>query len=666
MSNVVLFALLGLGQGALIAGLSLGLVVSYRGGGVINLATGATAMIGGYAFWALTSGKFATLATVPALILTAVIVAIFGVLMETLAFRPLRTASPLARLAASLGVLLTTQAAVVLAFGTSPQSEPSILPNSTISVFGQDIPVDRFILAGAVLLVTLCLATTYRKSRFGLATRAAAEDQTSAVLFGLPPNRLSLINTVIASLIAGIFGVLAAPLLQLDSITLPLQVVPALAAALFARFTSFWVACTAGLLIGVAESLVTYASSLSWFPTAQGAAMPGVVELLVFLTVLIAVWLRGAKLPGRGEIAEPRLPEAPPARNPVRWASISLAVGAVAVILFPYDFRQALINSMIGAILALSVVIITGYLGQISVVQLALAGTAGFILSRLTVSAGIGFPLAPLLAAIGATVLGLLMAVPALRIRGVMLAVVTLAAAVAIENFGFSNPTWGGGVSGSPVPQPHLFGLNLGTTAPFRGIDGKLPSAVFGFVVLVVAVVVGLLVANLRRSTLGQQMLAVRSNERAAAAAGIEVRNVKLAGFAISAFIAGVAGTLYGYDFGSISATGFDVFTALALIAYVYVGGVTMVSGAVFAGAVTTAGLFPYALYRWFGLSGTWALLFGGVTLVLTLATNPEGVAGAIYKRRHERRRSGVPTGDAKSPEARESAEGPSPETIRR
>ena len=207
--------------------------------------------------------------------------------------------------------------------------------------------------------------------------------------------------------------------------------------------------------------------------------------------------------------------------------------------MLPFDFRQALTNSMIGATLILSVIAITGFVGQISAVQLALSGVAGFAISRLSTEWGIEFPLAPLIAAAGVTLLGLLTAVSALRVRGVSLAVVTLAAAVAIEQFLFVNATWGGGSGGSPVPAPELFGIDLGPNAEFRGLDGKLPSPIFGFLVLAVALALFLLVAVLRRSRLGQRMLAVRSNERAAAAGGINVRNVKLATFAISSFIAG-------------------------------------------------------------------------------------------------------------------------------
>ncbi len=639
MTQILLFILLGLGPGALIAAISLGVVLTYRGSGVINLATGGVAMVGGYAYWALKTGQVASvqMATAPALVCSLIIVLIFGVLAELIAFRPLRNASPLAKLVSSLGVLLIAQATVLLAFGNTPQPEPTILPQSTVHVLGAVIPVDRFILTGIVVALAAALAAAYRWSRFGLATRAASENEVAAMLGGLSPRLLSLGNTLVASFIAGAVGILAAAITELDSETLPLQIVPALTAALIARFTSFGLACAAGIGLGVIESLIQYASSQSWFPQAAGSAIPGVAELVIFLITVAVMYLRGANLPRRGDLVERSLPMVPRPTNLVRTALITGVVCAVALVVLPYDFREALINTMIGTVMALSLVVLTGFVGQISVVQLSLAGVSGFTISHLAVNAGIGFPFALIIGTAAALALGMLTAVSALRVRGVSLAVVTLAAAVAIENFGFTNPTWGGGETGSPVPEPHLLGLDLGPAAHFRGLDGNQPSPVFGWVVLILTIAMCLLVGYVRRGKLGQRMLAVRSNERAAAAAAINPRNVKLAAFAISAVIAGVAGSLYAYNFGSVSGDRFDAFIALSLIAFAYAGGITLISGAAFAGLISTQALFPYALDKWFGLNGNWFLLFGGVILVVTLIQNPEGVAGAFYRKTHRR-----------------------------
>jgi branched-chain amino acid transport system permease protein len=637
--QLLLFAILGLGSGSLIAGIALGIVLMYRGSGIINIATGAIAMVGGYSYWSLKTGIYGwDASTAAALAITFVVLLVLGVVIEFLAFRPLRTGSPLAKLAASLGVLLVAQASVSLAFGIDTKPQPPVLPRGTVTVFGSTVPVDRLILPGIVLFATLVLSLLYRLSRFGLATRAASENEVGAMLLGLSPNQLALANTLLATVVVGGLGVLAASITQLDSTSLPLQVVPALTAALFAGFTSFWIAAIVGLAIGMLENVLYYLQTFSWFPTDHGIAMPGVQPLLVFLLMVLALFVRGTSLPTRGELVERRLPLAPRKERLWRTAAIAGAVAVVALIVLPYDFRQALITSLLATIMCLSLVVITGFVGQISIVQLALAGVSGFIVSHLAVDHGVGFPWGMLLGAIGATAMGLLIAASALRVRGVSLAVVTLAGAVAIEQFVFLSTTWGGGSSSSPVPEPKLL-VDLGPYGPFRGLDGKVPSPVFGFFVVAVTLALGVFVANLRRSTLGQRMLAIRSNERAAAAAGVNVRNVKLAAFGISSFIAGLGGALYGYNFSSVTVTRFSALTALSLIAFAYVGGITMVSGAIFAGLISVEALLPYALEKWFGIAGNWALLFGGLALIVTLFQNPEGVAGATYRKRREKQR---------------------------
>ncbi len=636
MQQILLFSLLGLGSGALIAGIALGVVLTYRGSGIINLATGGMAMVAGYAFWALRIDLLHW-STAPALVAALLIAMIIGTLTELVAFRPLRAAPPLAKMVSSLGVLLVLQASMLLAFGTTAQPEPTVLPQNTVKLLGAVIPEDRFILTGIVIVLAVALAALYRFTRFGLATRAASENEVVAMLGGLSPNRLAILNTLLASLIAGGVGILAASITQLDTETLPLQIVPALAAALLARFTSFGIACAAGIGLGIVGSLIEYVTSLSWFPTAGGVALPGVYELIVFVLIVMFMYLRGANLPTRGELVEQRLPEAPRPRNLAVTAPVVAVVCAVALVVLPFDFREALVNTMIGTLIALSLVVITGFVGQISVVQLTLAGVSGFTISHLAVNAGIAFPIAPLLGAGVALLLGLITAASALRVRGVSLAVVTLAAVVAITNFGFVNTTWGGGQTGSPVPEPRLLGLDLGPRAAFRGLDGNLPSPIYGWLVLAVTIGLCVLVGVLRRGTLGQRMLAVRSNERAAAAAAIDPRRIKLIAFGISSVIAGLAGALYAYNFGSVSADRFDPFTALSLIAFAYAGGITLISGAAFAGLISTQALFPYALDKWFGINGNWFLLFGGAILIITLIQNPEGVAGAFYKRTHKR-----------------------------
>lgn len=643
MQTFVLFALLGLGSGAVIAAIAVGVVLGWRGSGVIDLAAGASVMVAGYVFWTLRTGFLGfELTAAPAMIVTLLFMVGYAVFVEFAAVRPLRTASPLAKLVASLGVLLLAQAVVMLVFGSSPLASPPVLTEDALSVFGIAVPADQFIFAGVVVLLAAGLACLYRFTRFGLATRAASENEGSAVLAGLSPNAISLGNSILSHLVAGLVGVLAASIVGLSPTTLPLLIVPALAAALFARFTSFAVACAAGLLIGMGESVLFYVSQQSWFPTQDGFAMPGVQQLAEFGLVVIALWWRGSSLPQRGDMVERSLPKVPNQNRLLMRVVPVVCVCAVALVILPADFRQAVATGLVATILCLSFIVIMGYVGQLSVVQLALAGVAGFALSHLATRWGIGFPLGPIIAVALATGLGVVIGASALRVRGVTLVVVTLAAAIAIEQAIFANAKWGGGQTGAPVESPTFLGVNLGPDSALRGLDGSLPSPVFGFFALAVATACYLFVANLRRGDLGRRMLAVRSNERAAAAAGINVRSIKLQGFAIASFLAGVAGVMYAYNFRTVSASSYDTMIALMLVASVYVLGMTLAQGAVLAGFGATGAVVPLVLQTWVlpeGKISIYMQLFIGVGLLVQLRFWPDGVLVSAAAKRARRER---------------------------
>ena len=197
-----------------------------------------------------------------------------------------------------------------------------MLPQGLVTLFGARIPADRFWLTGIVVLAAAVLWALYRWSHFGLATRAASENQTSAKLAGLHTERLAIQNAVLGAIVAGSMGILVGAVTQIDTVNLPLQVVPALGAAIFARFTSFSIMCLAGLLIGAAQSLLYYAQTKPWFPTTGGVSMPGVSAVLTFVVIVAALWLRGSSLPTRGELLEGHLPSAPrPGGWPARPSS---------------------------------------------------------------------------------------------------------------------------------------------------------------------------------------------------------------------------------------------------------------------------------------------------------------------------------------------------------
>ena len=530
----------------MLAALALGLVLTYRASGVVNFAHAAVGTYLAFAFFELRQHGDLVLPvlglparlhlvdrpTVATAWMTCMLLAaLVGLAIHLLVFRPLRTAPPLARIIASLGLLLYFQEMTRLRFGGGGGAAifeiGDLLPSGAVRVAGVAVPTNRFVLAGLAVAVALILGAVFRWTRFGLATRAATENERGAVLAGLSPDRLAAVNWIVATMLSGAAVILIASVTkQLDVTTTSLLVVPALAAALLGGMTSFTITTAAGLGIGMAQAALlhfaTVSSSIpSWLPRA------GIPAALPFLAILVAITLRGRALPTRGALEEPFHPSAPAPRHPVRWTLAGAAVAITLLLTTDGSWRLALIVSMVAAIISLSSVVLTGWVGQVSLAQLAFAGISGFMTARLAADAHLGFPWSPALAVLAAIAVGLLAGYPAVRVRGTSLAVATLGAATLIEALAFNSDALTGGLAGTRAPQPHLFGLDLGIAA--RG--AAYPRVAFGLLVTVALAACCLVVANLRRSPTGLRWLAVRSNERAAAAAGIDVGGTKLLAF---------------------------------------------------------------------------------------------------------------------------------------
>ncbi len=629
MSEHLLFLIVGLGAGAAYAAIAMALVTTYRGTGVINIAQGAMAMWAAFVYdelrrhgdLVLPVGRLHLgegLSTWPALVAAVAAVALLGLIVHLVVFRPLRSAPPLAKVVASVGVAITLEALVVLRFGTGRRAVPPALPDEPVHVGTLTFSRDRIWFAGLVVAIAVMLWAYGRFTRAGLATRGAAESERGAILLGYSPDRLAAATWVLAAAVGGAVAVLVAPTVGLEPVSWTLMVVPGLACALVGRLTSVGVACVAGLALGAAESEITLLSARDWWPD---WATVGVAESVPLLIIVGALFLLGRHLPTRGSARADPLPPVPKPRVRVPAVGALVAAGVAALLLTEGSYRFGVITSMIFALMALSLVVLTGYVGQISLAQAAFAGSAGFALSK--IGTGLPFPIPLLLAALAATALGLLVAVPALRVRGVQLAVVTLAAGVAIEQFVFRNPKLTP-TTGNLIPDPRIFGVDL---AVRRGAD--LARWQFGILVLVVLALAALAVANLGRSGTGRAFLAVRSNERAAASLGVNVAAVKLIAFGMSAFLAGLGGALIGYSRGQLSATSFGVSVSLTLLAFAYLGGITSIGGALVAGSLAPLGIGYVVLDRAADL-GEHYLLVSGLLLVATAILNPGGIADGV------------------------------------
>ncbi|WP_033279833.1 branched-chain amino acid ABC transporter permease/ATP-binding protein [Streptomyces sp. NRRL F-525] len=635
MSQYVVFLLLGLGSGAVFGALALALVLTFRSSGIVNFATGAVALYSAYTYAFLRQGELLVplpgvdkkiglggpLGLFPAVVISLVLAALLGVALYGLVFRPLRTAPPVAKAVASIGVMLVIQAVLAASVGTGAVSVRAILPNDPVSWGGSLIPGDRLWFAAVIVVLTVVLALVFRLTRFGLTARAAAESEKGALVSGLSPERIAVANWALSSAVAGLSGILIAPIVPLVPVSYTLFIVPALAAALVGNFTALIPAVGAGLVIGMLQSELQFLQGKwSWLPQA------GLAQLVPLAVILAYLVVRGRPLPTRGSLIQQALGRAPRPDRVLIPAVVSTALGVIVLFATTGSIRAAVITSLTLAVISLSLVVVTGFAGQISLAQLTLAGVGAFSLSRLSVEWGVPFPFAPLLAALAATVIGVVIGLPALRIRGLPAAVVTVALAVALEAFWFRNTQFNGGLGGSKVPSPRLFGIDLGI-----GSGDDYPRIPFALLCLVVLLVVGLGVARLRRSRLGAAMLAVRANERSAAAAGIDVARTKIVAFAIGAFVAGLGGALLGYQQTVADAEMFTAIGGLGLFATAYLAGITSLSGGLVAGVMGAGGLLPVLLDRALSI-GEWYDVIMGVGLVLTVITNPEGVVGPAHE----------------------------------
>ena len=662
--NYITFFVLGLSAGALYAALAQSLVVGYRGSGVLNLAQGAMAMFVAYTYRELRlTGRIAlppipnplsliegiaswfgaridlpdiptflklgpAMGFWPAFAIALVVAALLGLAVHALVFRPLRSAPTLGKIVASVGLLIVIQAIAALRFGTESVNLPRVLPTGGREILGVLIPDSRLILAAVAVGITILISLIYRFTRFGIATEAAAADEVGAIVTGLAPDRLAALNWTLSSVIAGSVGVLFASVTGLSPTSFTLLVLPALGAALLGGLRSFVLAAVAGLVLGGAQSLtLKFSADWSWFPKV------GAAEGLPFLAIILAMIIRGRRLPQRGALTVQRLPSSPEPRHVGRWTAVLAPLALVLLVILPYNYRSGLITTLIGIVLALSVVVLSGLAGQISLMQMALAGISALAMTRIAADWGIPFPIAPLLSALIAAAVGVLVSLPALRVRGMHLAITTLGAAVAAHAMLFSNQSiLRPEDSTSKVPKPSLFGIDFGVNSDFPIGRGDRPSPAFGVFALVVAVLAVVFVANIRSSATGRQMLAIRSNERAAAGLGIDIRRTKVIAFAIAAFLAGLAGAMNAYRFQGVTPDTYTALASITLLAVVYLGGISSVSGAIVAGFLITGGLSPEITKSLFHMTKFEEMIMG-FGLVLTAVLNPEGVSGVLRER---------------------------------
>lgn len=624
MYQTIQLAILGAFAGCLIALLASGIVLTYRSSRIINFAHGAIATFGTFTFLhCVNAWDWPNAAAIVAGVAASTFL---GLGFQLLVLRPLRNSAPLARVVATLGLLIAINASIRPIFGEDRPASVRLFGSETIELpFGRPayfVPSDRLILGGITAVILVVLYAVYRYSRFGIATRAAADNMPAAAQLGISSTRVESLNWMLASALAGLAGILLSVVSSPDTLGYTMMMIAALAAALVGGFGSFSITFVAAVVLGIGQAvLLRYEVQLQ-----SATQLAGWGQALPFVVILIALVVKGRSVARKGSFDEEPLPMATKSLHPWLTSGVCVVLGVAWISLIPINGIAATTISLCVIVIALSVVVVTGFAGQISLAQMGLAGVGAWVAARLAEDIGLAFPLPILLGGLCAVPVGMIIGLPALRVRGLQLAIVTLGAAIVLDVMFFNSPSLSGADAGLPVPPARLGPLDL---------DSLTHPRAYAMAVLVMTILVGLGVVWLRHGPWGRALLAARSNERGAAASGLSVTRAKLTAFAIGAFIAGVGGGMQAYSSPNITWEGYSYLASVFLVAMVYIGGIASIGGAVVAGLTIASGIVNYYL----NFSGTAADIYqavGGLGVMMVVVLHPEGVAGIPRQiRRH-------------------------------
>ncbi|HEY6762958.1 MAG TPA: ATP-binding cassette domain-containing protein [Baekduia sp.] len=635
MSDVILFALLGAGTGALYSLAAFGIVLTYRASNVVNFASGAVGMIGTFVFWELREQS--SWPAVPAAIVGVLVATFLGWLINAALMRPLRDASNLTRLVATLATLVFIQGVAKLHY---PIEQTYVvrdfLPTKAVDLLGVSVGSDRLILIGAATVITAVTWGFYKYTRFGLATSAIAENRPALATLGWAPERIASINWAVGGALAGLAGILLSPIVGLSVDNATNLIVPALAAAVIGNLRSFPLTLLGGMVIGVLQTEATRYIDVS-----------GIATAVPFLAIIAVVVLRGRRLPLRSEANE-RLPRVTAGHINIR---VLLGFAVTMLVLIEFVFSDvwvgALTVTLIAALMLLSIVLVTGYAGQVSLAQWAIAGLGALVTAKLVV-AGLPFWTSILLGMLAGIPIGVVVGLPALRARGISLAIATLGLGVCVDALILRGSNLTGGEAGLPIGFVNLFGLDLN--------PGLYPKR-FALFTLLLVIVVGVMLANLRRGTSGRRMVAMRANERAAASLGIAVQGTKLMAFSYAACIAALGGILSILQFPTALFNDFGPFESIQYVSSAVIGGVGYLSGPAIGASGQSGGIVGRLLADISpGAEKYGPVIFAGLTLVALLRA-PSGLVqvtiddgralgrklGLVRTSRDERRKARIP-----------------------
>jgi branched-subunit amino acid ABC-type transport system permease component len=651
MKDFLAYTVLGLALGSVYAIAASGLVVTYTTSGIFNFAHGAIGMFCAVCYWQV-HVDWGVTTWLSLLIVIGLIAPAIGVFLEVVVMRGLQGTSEVTKLVVPIAVLLAIDGLAVWIWFDDPDKVRQVSYffgiDHHVDVFGQPLYWHNIIGVAAAVLLAVVLRLVLYRTQLGVTMRAVVDDRSLVQLNGGRPDRAAMASWAIGAMTAAVAGILLAPVLDLQVLALTLLVVDAYAAAIFGRLRSLPWTFAGALILGLAKTYWDWLSQggQRWlFLQNFRNAVPAIVLFLVLLA-LPQERLRGAVVSRTRERFN-----VPTVRQAVAWGAVLIAGMAMLQALISAPDIITVQTGISASIMALSLVLLTGYAGEINLAVYSFAGIATIVAWQIDVGPG-GNALkahlsvvAIVVAMLVTAIVGGIVALPALRLRGLYLGLATFAFAVFVQQMvlqqsqqltfhqlglKFHVDLFSGGTL--TVPRPNWF-----------GVDFLLSNRNYLMLLTVVFALVGVFLITLRRSAYGRALSAMKDSPAACATLGLNVTRLKLSVFMLSAAIAGLGGVLYSAQLRTVNgANDYVVFLSLALFMLVVVGGVGYVSGALLAGifawvSFTVVGnVFDKLSANYpsfepiFHFFGKFSTLLGAALAGIALGRNPTGVAQQI------------------------------------
>ncbi len=625
MNTFLGYAIPGIPFGCTYAIVAIGLVLTYQTTGVFNFGFGAQAFASAFVYTVLVGRGIGT--GISFVIAVLVLAPMLGVALDRLLFRHIASSNTVAKIVSSVGVLVAIPELLSLIFGNQTRFAPPQLFLNQASVYFHlgSTPINGLELETVIMsvaIVGIVIAILHSRG-IGLEMRAAVESRRMLELHGVPANRVVGFAWVLSSTMAGLAGVLLAPQYPtLQANDFAILLVAAIAAAAVGSLRSVPLALAGGILLGVIGGL-----GAGYFPPSSiwhTGLLPGIPFLLLAVLLVAAPRLRNLET-SNDPLASSDPPPPPPitvTRAPeldrlIKGGGRVLAVVAVVSVLtwVPANWVFVLTTGLVFSVVFLSITLITGMGGQLSLCQASFAGVGAFTAGQLALHFGMPVLLGIVVGTVVAGIIGAVAALPALRLRGLPLALLTLAFALLADNVAFPASWIGGPLTGLNVPRPQVGSLSFATES----------TRAFFVLALVVLILCALVVRFVQRGTIGSYLAAMRGSPAGAAAIGVNLNSTKVLVFSLSACLAGLGGGLYASLQQTVTPADFNYEFSLVFVVVVVTTGVRTIEGAIQAGLgfVVVQQLLSYLPGR-FGAGGLAIVLFAFGAL--TYASHPEGV----------------------------------------